>query len=297
VIDGLTDIQSFMNFKKQFLKLFAISEISQKRIKIILVSNFDIKQSEFARSADLSTFISTCFPNIRKDMSTLKQIISNNINLDKYQYNVEEVINKSLLNLTNSVTNLNELVYCVSENLEEFSTRMPNDQFLQANYNDLVTCFNSLEIIRKINGNDNRDIENEEEREKLNDSNIQLVDKKRSQFMMPHLNKNVKLNDKLYQQICATPIHLIHLGKESNANSVSASTNTSRLNILPSTKNLTESLSKTQKILLLSSFMAGEISPRMDSVIFINVKKVKTRVRKVNLKYKLYIIINNNIIN
>jgi hypothetical protein len=210
-------------------------------------------------------------------MSTLKEIIAKNINLNKYEYNVEEVINKSLFNLTNSITNLNELIYCLAENLEEYSTRMQNDQYLQNNYNELVTCFNRIEI----NGKSEDHEENLENAEKGGIANC--INSKSTPILIPPLIKNIKLNEKLHQQICATPLHLKNLDfqMETYTNTVSTSS-TNRVNILPSTKNLTESLSKTQKILLLSSFMAAEISPRMDSLIFMNVKKVKSRIRKVH---------------
>ena len=244
-------------------------------MKIILVSNFDILQSEFSRWADMSTFIPVCFPNVKRDFKTLKEIIMKNIHLEKYQYDVDEVINKSLLNLTNSITNLNEIIYCTSENLEEYSShavRIDRDNYLKNYYNDLVTCFNNIDI-KNLNSEEENSLSGKEKETKIkNKWNYNNI----SQHQIV---KKIKLNDKLHQQIFVTPIHFRNLDSQ-----MDSSVNTvNRVNVLESTKNLTESLSKSQKILLLSAFMAGEISARMDGVIFKAVKKTKLKIRRVKL--------------
>ena len=226
----------------------------------------------------MSTFIPVCFPNVKRDFKTLKEIIMKNINLEKYQFDVDEVINKSLLNLTNSITNLNEIIYCTSENLEEYSShavRIDRDGYLKNYYNDLVPCFNGMDIKNYISEDENSQSEKDAKTRNLSNYNSSHN----------HGMKKIKLNDKLHQQIFVTPIHFKNLDSQmdSNVNTVS------RVNILESTKNLTESLSKSQKILLLSAFMAGEISARMDGVIFKTVKKTKLKIRRV-------IIVSNNII-
>ena len=66
LIDQITDIHSFMSFTKPLSKLFALTN-SFNILKLILVSNFDIVNSEARTMFDLSSFISLCMPQKSKE--------------------------------------------------------------------------------------------------------------------------------------------------------------------------------------------------------------------------------------
>jgi GTPase SAR1 family protein len=66
IIDSILDIDSFNYYKKELIKLF-VTISSYKNMKIILISNFDITNSEIQYDYDFSSFISIQFPVLTND--------------------------------------------------------------------------------------------------------------------------------------------------------------------------------------------------------------------------------------
>jgi hypothetical protein len=249
----LEDLNLCQTYKKYINKILALGSNFPK-INLILISNFNLSKSELATGCDFSSFVSICFPNIKKDIETIKEIILSKVNREMYDSNIDEVLNKCILNFNHSITNLNEYIFCIIENLEDYCNRIKNDCYLQNHYNELIKGLASMNI--SGTGEKNEKFFN------YNNANSQNFSK-------------IRLNEKIHYQISVTPIHLksLDINETNGANS--------KINFLQSAKNLTESLSMTQKILLLSAFLASETSPKNDCVIFKNVKNTKLRIRKV----------------
>lgn len=240
LIDDIEDIHNFLFFNKNLLKLFALAN-SFDTVKLILVSNFDITQSELRNIYDFSSFVSICV-NQRSKKET-KEILQKNLNEMTTEPKIlQEIINKCVANFEYPIMNLNEILFCTKENLENF-TKIPSEL--------------NLEIITKQM--DSTTIENE----KVDNHSIKKYDPK-------------LLSKAIMQQIQYSPLHI----KKLNTKQEQEEKTNMESSILHSGKNLTESLSCSQKALLLASFLANETSPNNDSNIFKSIKRTHKRNRK-----------------
>lgn len=227
LIDQIADIHSFMAFTKPLSKLFALVN-SFNILKLILVSNFDIINSEARTMFDMSSFISLCMP--LKNKEEISKIVSKSLDNCIIERQ-NEIINRSVANYEYAIVNLNEIIHCTKENIEA------------------VRNFQSDKNINK-------------------------------------LSFNKVLDTSILQQIQYTPLHI----KTLENNQQITDSKIMETSILQSGKNLTESLSISQKALLLSSFLASETSPNSDMAIFKNLKRTRVHRYKerkgLNLKAK-----------
>ena len=233
-------MSTILSIKHYLLKLFALAETFSK-IKLILISNFDLSKSELASQFNFDTYVTECIPSIKSDKNYLKEIILKNLDkLNEQEIRSpqlfispeeDSIVTKSINNLSYSFNNLNEYIYCIGENLNEF-----------APYKDETRMLKELEeSVANIN---------------LNGNNINP--------------RKPNFKEKLIHQINVMPVHIKNLSSQKNF----------RLTTLQSTKQLTESLSKSQKIILLSSFLATQSPASLDHVIFQNAKRTKIKIRK-----------------
>ena len=225
IIDEIMDINSFLFCKKSISKVFALAN-SFSKLKLILVSNFDMKNSELRSYFDFSSFIGICFPlrtfeDNKKIIDAKLESISNGGPI------YEDIVKKSLVNLEYPIMNLNEIYYCIKESVENFN-QTKSDEQLQTFSQD----FNRMSI----------------------------------QVKPPDFN--TRLTEAIRKQIQFTPTHIKSLNENMDDDK-----DKKEFSILYSNKNLTESLSRSQKILLLSSFLANETTPNNDEKVFLNTKK------------------------
>ena len=221
-------------------KIFALSN-TNPNIRIVLIGNFNIYDSELANYLDLSAFISKCFPNKKKQIDYIHNIISQNYNnLDSItcynnKFSIKEILDKLISNFNDAFSNLNEYIFAVSECFEELQS-------------EFESAFKKLSL-NNINGN--KTVKNTSEiiREKIN------------------------------FHISSAPLHIKPLvlnGVTNNNNKLCF------INKNNSNNSLTESLSRSQKLILLSAFMANELNSSKDGVYFKNVKRTSKRISKVN---------------
>lgn len=242
LIDDIEDIHNFLFFNKNLLKLFALAN-SFDTVKLILVSNFDITQSELRNVYDFSSFVSICV-NQRSKKET-KEILQKNLNEMTTESKIfQEIINKCVANFEYPLMNLNEILFCTKENVENF-TKIPSELNLEMITNQM----NSITI--------------------ENGTSDQYPRKKYD----PQL-----LSKAIMQQIQYSPLHIKKLNE--NQEQEEKTKSNMETSLLHSGKNLTESLSRSQKALLLASFLANETSPNNDSNVFKSTKRSHKRNRK-----------------
>ncbi len=174
----------------------------------------------------------------------IKKIIDEHCNNITYNSkNYDSIVKECIENYYFAFMNLNEYIYNINKNLETFK-----------NYINITNEFKEL----KLEDNNN------------NDNNKNNSSKNNFES---NLKKCIK------EEINYAPIHLI---KINSLNQNSDNTNTENA-LLETGKNLTESLSTTQKILLLSSFLATEVSTSSDFNTFLHYKEGKSKRKKMNL--------------
>ena len=243
ILDEILDIETFLFFKKQISKLLAINR-AYPHFKILLISNFDMKKSELTYYFDFSVIISVPFPSLTKN--DIKKIIDEHCNNLTYNpQNYSSIVNECIENFYYAFMNLNEYIYNIKKNLETFK-----------NYNNITNEFKEL----KLEDNNN------------NDNNKNNSSKNNFES---NLKKCIK------EEINYAPIHLIKINSLNN-NQNSDNLNTENA-LLETGKNLTESLSTSQKILLLSSFLATEISTSSDYSTFSHNREGKSKRKKMKL--------------
>ena len=306
IIDSILDMDSFNYYKKELIKFF-VAVSSCQNMKIILISNFDITNSEIQYDYDFSSFISIQFPDLTKD--ELKNIINKECNSKYYEENrYNEIVDVCISNFQYIVSNLNELIFNIKQNLNYFDYIHTDSK--------MTELFQKAKFIKKSHkkkkDNKDEDIEmkseekeeldskkddedeNEEEKEvKENELEKKAkVDKDIYTYNMHTSNDGIQYNKfnlikNVEIQVKYAPIHLIKLesffkkmpkeiirlideeeNKDNNGN-----------NQNNHIKNMTKSLPKSQKILLLASFIASESSIKNDINLF-NSKKIKSGKRK-----------------
>ena len=311
-------------------------------MKIILISNFDITNSEIQSDYDFSSIIPIQFPVLTKE--ELQGIIDK-VCSGKYYYqsDFKEMVQSSIQNYNYNFLNLNEIIRNIKENLKLFNN-MRTDENMNEFYEQAKYISGSSkkkkdkkdkekvddkdkdrdiemrdERDKKDYGTDNEDRKYEKEKEKENKG-----DKHKKEHSKHH-SESKKYEQDIYtsnhhvqdgglpysqdvlrilikNQTSCAPIHEMKLEtffklpdiyveqikqelkekkekyqKNSNKEKDEKSNNP--------TKNLTESLSKSQKILLLASYFASEVSPKNDKSIF-KAKKNKGN-KRINRKTML----------
>ena len=307
IIDSILDMDSFNYYKKEIIKLFVALKSTQN-MKIILISNFDITNSEIQSDYDFSSIIPLQFPVLKVD--ELKGVLDK-IFCEKYyvKNKFEELVNTCIQNFQYNFSNLNEMIFNIDQNLHMFNNLTPDAKLQE--FHEKAKYIPSLDKKKdkkdkeksKEKNKDrdkDKDIEMKDEREKKkydSDDEKEKENKpdKYNKENSKHNSENKKYEKDIYtsnfiaitdgiefnqqnirqnikNQTGCAPIHEIKLEsflkkkdipqiqKEQEENRESKKYN--------QTKNLTESLSKSQKILLLASYFASEISAKNDKMLF-----------------------------
>ena len=325
IIDSIIDMDSFNYFKKEIIKLFVALKTCES-MKIILISNFDITNSEIQSDYDFSSIIPIQFPVLEKD--DLVKIIEKVCNSKYYhQSEFEEMISSSIQNFQYNFLNLNEIIRNIHENLELFNNLRSDEK--------MTDFYEKAKFIPNSEGKkkDKKEREREKGEEKYNDDDIEMRDErdqknydsdkdeekyekekenkgdKNKKEHSKHHSKSHKYEHDIYtsnyfsqrdglkysqdalrilikNQTSCAPIHEMKLEtffkfkdiyveqikkelrekkEQGTQKNIKKDKDDKSVN---QSKNLTESLSKSQKILLLASFFASEISPKNDKSLF-----------------------------
>ena len=119
IIDSILDMDSFNYYKKEIIKLFVALKSCQSA-KIILISNFDITNSEIQSDYDFSSIIPIQFPPITQ--SALKGILEKVLSGKYYDSNsFEELVNTCIQNFQYNFLNINEFIFNINQNLHIFN--------------------------------------------------------------------------------------------------------------------------------------------------------------------------------
>ena len=323
IIDNILDMESFNYYKKELIKLFVISS-SYQNTKIILISNFDITNSEIQYDYDFSSFISLQFPVLKKD--DLKAIIDKECNSKYYIHNLyDEIVNTCIHNFQYNFSNLNEILYNIKQNLFLFKHIHGDSKITEfmekTKYKNQKNKIKKKEEKKdeediemkdatKKDKNDN-DLDNDDNQIEENEEENEKYDKDIYTYNNHEINNGIKYNQKslrmnIKQQTKYAPIHIMKLEtffkkgnnfiglmdeeekKEKEKENEEKNINENNNN---QTKNLTESLSKSQKILLLASYLASEIPIKNDKSLFKaqkskNIKKIHRRNNNVGYNLK-----------
>ena len=300
IIDSILDMDSFNYYKKEIIKLFVALK-SCPNMKIILISNFDITNSEIQSDYDFSSIIPLQFPVLTNE--ALKGIIEKVCNVKYYDKNrFDELVNTCIQNFQYNFSNLNEIIFNIEKNLHLFNY-LTADGKMHEYY----------EKTKYIESSDKK--KEKKEKEKDRDKDIEMKDKRddkdsdKDEYEKEKENRGEKNNKedsrhhskhkKYEHDIHTSNYHAINNGLEFTQNNM-------RMNIRNQTrcapihemklesffkkkdiyqmqkeqeeikddknnnqtKNLTESLSRSQKILLLASYFASEISAKNDKMLF-----------------------------
>jgi len=297
IIDNILDMESFNYYKKELIKLF-VALSSCQNTKIILISNFDITNSEIQYDYDFSSFISIQFPVLTND--ELKNIIDKECFSKYYEINrYNELVSTCISNFQYNFSNLNEIIFNIKQNLNLFDNIHTDSKMTEllkkANYN---------KGSKKKENEDNKeeDIEMEDDKYKDDDDELDIENNNNLEENENKRNKSSENKDKyekdiytytnhaknngiiynqnnlrvnIKKQVHYAPIHLIKLDsffkkkQEEIIGIIDEDENIDNNNNSNNhIKNLTESLSKSQKILLLASFIASETSTKNDKSLF-----------------------------
>ena len=313
IIDSILDMESFNYYKKELIKFF-VAICSCKNMKIILISNFDITNSEIQYDYDFSSFISVQFPVLSND--ELKNIINKVCQSKYFNFKYDDLVNTCIQNFQYNFSNLNEIFFNIKENVYYFDNMTGDSQITallkKTNLNGKSEKKKKeeeedIEMDEKDKEKDNMDIEdnkNEEKEKNKNKKDESKSSSKHDKDIYTHNNHAINcgvsysqhaLRENIRKQTKYAPIHLMKLEtffkknqmgiiglmdegeknekEKEDKNNINPNTNSNN----NQTKNLTESLSKSQKILLLASFLASEIPAKNDKGLF---KAAKNRSAK-----------------
>ena len=310
IIDSILDMESFNYYKKELIKFF-VALSSCQNMKIILISNFDITNSEIQYDYDFSSFISVQFPVLSND--ELKTILDKELNAKYYDRNrYDELVNTCIQNFQYNFSNINEILFNINQNLHVFKYIQGDskitEQMEKTKYKEKSEKKKKEKKDEDIEMKDVRnkekddlDLDNDEFKKK-EDEKEEGKNKKESKSHSKYdkdiytYNNHAIINGKKYNQenlriniknqTKYAPIHIMKLesffkkNKEGIIGAMDEDEENEDKNTNDNnnqTKNLTESLSKSQKILLLASYLASEISIKNDKSLF---KAQKTRSAK-----------------
>jgi hypothetical protein len=250
-------------FRQNLNKLLAITN-SFPSIRVLFVSNYNLIYSESSEIFDFSGYIILNFPIL--DDTSIREILNKN-HIDYNSYT--DIIKKSLGSYSSNIVNLNELIYNIRSLIEikkksqEKECQEKNEDFSNISIAPIVEKFKLEKGVDFIT----RDM-NSEETEKLIQDCVNLKENKKNPDQF-------RIGEFLKLQINQGGVHFDNFNG-GRLDSISDTINSQKFS-----RNLTESLSETQKLLLLSSFMATSSSAKVDSVTFKVVKKTKNRIIKV----------------
>ena len=306
IIDSILDMESFNYYKKELIK-FLVALSSCQNIKIILISNFDITNSEIQFDYDFSCFISIQFPVLTND--ELKSIIDKECYAKYYEPNrYDEIVNTCIQNFQYNFSNLNEIIFNIKQNLYSFDYIQGDSKItefiemtkykeksekkkkekkdediemkeIKNKENDDLDLDLDLNIDNKKN-DDEKDRDKDKEKSKKKESkNYSKYDKDIYTYNNYATNNGKKytqnlLRNNIKKQTNYAPIHLMKLesffkkNQEGIIGLMDEEEENEDKNNNNQTKNLTESLSKSQKILLLASYLASEIPIKNDKNLF-----------------------------
>jgi len=302
IIDSILDMDSFNYYKKELIKFF-VALNSCQNMKIILISNFDITNSEIQYDYDFSSFISMQFPVLTN--VELKSIIDKECYAKYYEPNrFDEIINTCVQNFQYNFSNLNEIIFNIRQNLYSFDYIQTDSKITEfvdktkyvhkeKKKKEKEKKDEDIEMKDIEKGDDEMDldindnIKNEEyEREKeeerrisqekkeisKHDKDIYTYNNNATNYGIKYSQKNLRFNIK--KQTRYAPIHIMKLesffkkNQEGIIGLMDEEEENEDKNSNNQTKNLTESLSKSQKYLLLASYLASEISTKNDKSLF-----------------------------
>lgn len=118
VIDQIDDINKFIFFQKILQKIFAIVN-SFPKIRMIVITDFDICKSELKHSFNFDDFISVQYP--QKSNALITKIIKEHIDIkpvSNYIYN--DIINKCVLSFQYPFANMNEIIHSTNEIITKY---------------------------------------------------------------------------------------------------------------------------------------------------------------------------------
>lgn len=268
---------------------------------MLIISNFDIANSEISQIFDFSSFMSLCFPNIKKDSNLIKNIVSKDIPLP-INTDYEGILRKCIGSYNYSIANLNEFITNTKEIFDELKKRATISA--EFNINEVSNSMNYLSIAKEVEDFKSKknlkflstEVEESDIEEFLNTANLSKLNLNHnitSHSKIFESKTKFKLDEFLKRQIHTATIHVQKINSRNseedelyrvenyfiNGNLSGGFKNPS------SADKITESLSKTQKILLLAAFFATESSPKLDSVTFKNVKKTRNRIKSVKINF------------
>ena len=318
IIDSILDMDSFNYYKKELIKFF-VALSSCQNMKIILISNFDITNSEIQYDYDFSSFISIQFPVLTNQ--ELKSIIDKECNSKYYEPNrYDEIINTCIQNFQYNFSNLNEIIFNIRQNLYSFDYIQTDSKITE--FLDKTKYIQKSEKKKKevedediemndIRNKDKNEMDFEdniikEEKEERKKSKEKKVDSKYDKDIYTYnnnaTNNGIKYNQKnlrfnIKKQTRYAPIHIMKLesffkkNQEGIIGLMDEEEENDDKNSNNQTKNLTESLSKSQKYLLLASYLASEISAKNDKSLFKaqknrSAKKIHRRSQNIGLNLK-----------
>ena len=302
IIDSILDMESFNYYKKELIK-FMVALSSCQNMKIILISNFDITNSEIQYDYDFSCFISLQFPVLTND--ELKSIIDKECYSKFYEPNrYDEIVNTCIQNFQYNFSNLNEIIFNIRQNLYSFDYIQGDSKITE--FMEITKYREKPEKKKKekkdediemkdIKNKENDDLDlnndnkkNEDDKDKDREKNKKKESKNNSKYDRDiytynnHATNNGKkysqnnLRNNIKKQTNYAPIHLMKLEsffKKNQEGIIGLMDEEEEIedknnNNNNQTKNLTESLSKSQKILLLASYLASEIPTKNDKSLF-----------------------------
>lgn len=241
---------------------------------------------------DLSTFISICFPAIKSDEDSMIEILSKHIEVGNV--NQEELMLNCIGNFKHNFANLNEYVYSLKNNMD-LCDDLAN--YVKFGMNEVIQNLDQLSLTKEVESftkekNINvisiKEIDEFMDKVRLSYEVTEKVDLNQAYIDSPsNVSSNVKIvkfkqKDQLRELTSSAPIHLINLTETKNSE-----TNPSKFTALYSSKNLTDSLSRNQKLLLLSGFFAYQVPPKSDINTFRSVKKTKSKIKKKSYSSKM----------
>ena len=332
IIDNILDIDLFNYYKKELIKLF-VALSSYKNMKIILISNFDITNSEIQYDYDFSSFISIQFPVLSND--ELKKIIDKECNSNYYEENrYNELVNTCIQNIKYNFSNLNEIIFIIKQNLNSFNYIQNDSKIIELlekakykkkiekkeknkgkrdNKDEDVEMKNAeLDEIDSKNDDNNKSEEEEEEENEAKEKDLENNHKNdKDVYTYNNYAKNYgiqysheALRNNIKKQVYYAPIHEIKLetffkkkqpeiiglideetSKDAEKSKHKDTENDNNRN--NQIKNLTESLSVSQKMLLLASYIASETSTKNDTNLFKSQKNKKGKKHSKNKHYGL----------
>ena len=216
IIDSILDMDSFNYYKKEIIKLFVALK-SYQNMKIILISNFDITNSEIQSDYDFSSIIPIQFPVLSNE--ELKSIIEKVCNGKYYDKNrFDDLVNTCIKNFEYNFSNLNEIILNIEQNLHSFNYMTVDGKMYEFNEKaKYIPSKNKKDKDKKDKEKEkDEDIEMRDEREeKENDSEEEDRKEKENKYNKAN-SKHQSQHQKYEKDIYSNNHHAISNGLEFN---------------------------------------------------------------------------------